>query len=112
MILWLDAQLSALIASWIKFHFKIDAIPIRDIGLRDSEDIEIFHAARKSNVVIITKDHDFIDLISLYCKPPQIILLSCGNTSNDSLKIILNKSLESALKFIQSGESIVEIKNQ
>jgi predicted nuclease of predicted toxin-antitoxin system len=112
MIIWLDAQLSPLIASWIKFHFNIEAIPIRDLGLRDSEDIEIFNAARKSNVVIITKDHDFIDLISLYGKPPQIILLSCGNTSNDSLKIILNKSLESALQLIQSGESIVEITSE
>ena len=112
MIIWLDAQLSPLIASWIKFHFKIEAIPIRDIGLRDSEDIEIFNAARKSNVVIITKDHDFIDLIGLYGKPPQIILLTCGNTSNDSLKMILNKSLESALQLIQIGESIVEIKSE
>jgi predicted nuclease of predicted toxin-antitoxin system len=112
MILWLDAHLSPLIASWIKFHYKIEAIPVRDLGLRDYEDVEIFQAGRKSNAIIITKDHDFIDLISLYGKPPQIILLTCGNTSNDSLKQILSKSLKSALNLIENGESIVEITSE
>lgn len=45
MIIWIDAQLSPAIARWVRKEFQIDAVAVRDIGLRDAKDQEIFAAA-------------------------------------------------------------------
>lgn len=53
MKIWVDAQLSPAIAPWIKDTFGIEAFAVRDIGLRDAEDVEIFIAARNEQVLEI-----------------------------------------------------------
>ena len=52
MKLWLDAQFSPDIATWIAEHFAIEAVPVRDVGLRDAADVEIFTAAKQARVVV------------------------------------------------------------
>ena len=54
MTIWIDAQLSPAIAQWISQNFPMDAIALRDIGLRDAEDAEIFAAAKKAEVIVMT----------------------------------------------------------
>jgi predicted nuclease of predicted toxin-antitoxin system len=56
MILWVDAQLSPRIAAWLSATFGISASPLRELGLRDAEDADIFEAARKAGAVVLTKD--------------------------------------------------------
>ena len=80
--IWIDAHLSPAIATWITNTFGITAIALRDLGLRDAEDPEIFEAAKAQNVIFMTKDSDFVDLVERLEAPPQIIWLTCGNTSN------------------------------
>ncbi|MBS4027054.1 MAG: DUF5615 family PIN-like protein [Ignavibacteriales bacterium] len=109
MTLWIDAQLSPSIAKWIEEKFSIRSIAVKELGLRDATDKEIFFAARKENVVVVTKDDDFIELVERLGIPPQIIWITSGNTSNDHLKSILEKTFQRAISFIQSGEEIVEI---
>lgn len=107
---WLDAQISPAIATWIERTFKITAFALRDLGLRDAEDLEIFEAAKVREIIFITKDSDFVDLVYRLDAPPKIIWLTCGNTSNAILKEILNNTLMDALQFLESGENLVEIK--
>jgi predicted nuclease of predicted toxin-antitoxin system len=57
----------------------------------------------------MTKDSNFVDLVNRFGQPPQIILLTCGNTSNDRLKEILSSKLSEALELLNSGEPLVEI---
>jgi len=109
MTIWIDAQLSPAIALWITENFDAKAVALRDLGLRDAEDIEIFDAAKKANAVVMIKDSDFASLLERFDSPPKIIWLSCGNTSNANLKIILSKTLQDAIDFLESGEKIVEI---
>lgn len=109
MTIWVDAHLSPAIATWITATFSITAFALRDLGLRDAEDTEIFEAAKSQGVIFITKDSDFIELIDRLGKPPQIIWLTCGNTSNARLREILIKTLPKALQLLQSGEALVEI---
>ena len=79
------------------------------IALRDAEDLEIFAAAKAQNIIFITKDSDFVDLVYRLETPPKIIWLNCGNTSNARLKEILSNTLIDALNLLQSGEDLVEI---
>ncbi len=69
MTIWVDAHLSSAIATWITRTFGIEAIPLRDLGLRDAEDPEIFEAAKAQNVIVMTKDSDFTYIDKLSATP-------------------------------------------
>ena len=109
MILWLDAQLSPYLARWISKEFGVEAYPIRELGLREAKDREIFIAAREAGAVVLTKDSDFVLLLEQLGSPPQILWLTIGNTSNAHLRSVMIKSFASAWELIQRGESLVEI---
>ena len=85
------------------------AVAVRELGLRDSKDREIFLAARRAGAVVMTKDSDFVWLQQELSPPPQLIWLTFSNTSNAHLKLILARNLGRALGFIHAGEPLVEI---
>ncbi len=65
-----DAQLPPILAQWLTTQFSIDCIAVRDIGLRDATDREIFDYARVNAATMITKDSDFVELMYRYGAPP------------------------------------------
>lgn len=80
MTIWVDAHLSPAIATWISTTLEIEAVALRDLGLRDAEDTEIFQVAKAQRAILMTKDSDFVDLVERLGSPPQIIWLTCGNS--------------------------------
>jgi predicted nuclease of predicted toxin-antitoxin system len=109
MTIWVDAQLSPRIARWIAANFPVIAQPLRELGLRDSEDEAIFEAARAADVIMLTKDSDFVRLLEQYGSPPKILWLTCGNTSEAELQRILGQHLSTALGLLADAENLVEI---
>lgn len=109
MTIWVDAHLPPAIATWITSTFGVEAIALRELGLRDAEDLEIFEAAKAQEATVMTKDSDFVDLVARLGAPPKIIWLTCGNTSNVRLREILSKTLPRALELLATGETLVEI---
>ena len=87
----------------------MSAVAIRDLGLRDAKDKEIFEAAKQEKAVVMTKDSDFVLLLDKLGAPPQVIWVTCGNTSNARLKEILTDTLPKALDLLNLGETLVEI---
>ena len=113
MKLWIDAQLSPAIAAWINRTFDdIEAESVRALGLLDATDKEIFEKAKKADVVVMSKDDDFIQLIEQLGTPPKLIWVTCGNTSNARMRKILSTALIKAKVLIESGENIVEISDK
>lgn len=106
---WLDAHLPPAIAPWIKSQFGVECLHVRNLKLSDKEDLEIYREAKLADAVIISKDKDFADLSKRLGPPPQILLVKCGNTSNQKLQELFLKTFADALEFIKSGEPIVEI---
>jgi len=109
MTIWLDAQLPPSLAAWIEATFGIECRAVRDLGLRDAKDPSIFLAARNAGAIVMTKDRDFVDLQRRLGPPPMVLWVTCGNTSNARLREILASVLPSAIRLIESGESLVEI---
>lgn len=109
MTIWIDAQMSPAIAAWISDNFPVRAIASRDLGLRNATDREIFFAARRETAIVMTKDSDFVSLLDELGMPPQVIWITCGNTSNARLREILTGTLPKALRLLGSGERLVEI---
>lgn len=42
MKIWIDAQLPPTLANWLSATFGLEAAALRDLSLRDAQDIEIF----------------------------------------------------------------------
>jgi predicted nuclease of predicted toxin-antitoxin system len=111
--IWVDAQLSPSIAAWINRTFDgLDAKSVCALGLRDAKDLEIFEEAKKADVVVMSKDDDFLQLIEEKSTPPKLIWITCGNTSNAKMREILSAALPRAIKLLRSGEKIVEIRDK
>jgi predicted nuclease of predicted toxin-antitoxin system len=89
--------------------FKLEVAAVRDLGFRNAEDREIFDAARNADVVVVTKDRDFVDLVERYGPPPKVVWVTCGNTSNARMRNVLAKEFPIALGLLNGGESLVEI---
>ena len=108
--IWIDAQLFPTLAAWVnRTYDDINAQSVRAVGLRDAEDEEIFQAARDANVIVMSKDSDFLNLLDRYGPPPKVIWVTCGNTSNERMRTILRQTLLPAVEMLEGSEIIVEI---
>ncbi len=106
---WVDAQLPPMLAEWLTKEYGVDAISLRDLGLRDAPDIEIFQAAHRAQAVVISKDSDFVELVSRHGSPPQLLWVTCGNVTNRRLQAVFGKTFPDALALLASGQLIVEV---
>lgn len=109
MTFWLDAQMPPALAQHLARTFGIEAIPVRDLGLRDAGDRSIFDAARIRRAAVITKDSDFVDLLERLGPPPQVVWITCGNSSNAHLCGVFDAAFGDALKLLGAGAALVEI---
>ena len=109
MILWIDAQISPHLASWIHDEFGIEAFSARFLGLLEASDHEIFFKARDADACVMTKDRDFLPLLEEHEPPPKILWITCGNTSTAHLKNVLSQVLRDAIDLLETGQPLVEI---
>ena len=86
-------------------------MPVRELGLRNADDREIFAQARSAGAVVMTKDRDFLHLLFEQGPPPQVIWLRVGNSSNQALQAVLLRTLEQALASLRDGEPWVEVRS-
>jgi predicted nuclease of predicted toxin-antitoxin system len=78
---------------------------VKELGLTDYSDLEIWNFAYKNNYTIITFDSDFIDLANLKGTPPKIIWLRFGNSTNLKIanKLISNEDV--IIDFVAENDS-------
>lgn len=88
---------------------NLDAVAVRTLGLRDAEDSDIFDAAREAGAVIMSKDADFAEMVHQSGPPPQILWVTCGNTTNRALRAFLARTLEEGLRLLEAGEPLVQL---
>lgn len=110
MTFWIDAQLDPTLAAWLGSQFRVVAKTLREVGLRDAMDIELFEAGRRfGDIVIVTKDGDFADLVTHRGKPPQVLWLRFTNRPTIAIQQLLSNSFPQALRLLEAGEPLVEI---
>ena len=81
MKLLLDANISWRLTNVLKQHFS-DCLHVDYIGLPvPAKDSEIWNYAKENDLIIVTNDEDFINLINLKGFPPKVVLLKVGNQS-------------------------------
>ena len=92
--------------------YAVECVPVRNLKLNRASDPEIFRAGRDARVVVMTKDDDFVDLLEQHGAPPQVILVTCGNTSNARLRHLIMTAWPTILPMLERGEALVELGDQ
>lgn len=113
MLVWFDQQWSPATARWLKQRFtNADCFHVRNLGLRHASDRAIFEAARTAGAVVVTKDRDFKDLSESRQGGPQIVWLTCGNTSNARLSAIFEAVWPRVVERLEEGERVVVVRDE
>ncbi len=99
MKLLFDQNISYRIINKIKQLYP-DALQVKEAGLENLSDIEIWEYAKKNDYTIVTFDADFYEINMLKGQPPKIIWLRTGNTSTNNLVKLLEDNYELIYEFI------------
>jgi predicted nuclease of predicted toxin-antitoxin system len=101
MKLLFDQNISFRILRKVSFAFP-EAKQIREIGLENKSDKQIWDFARENNFTIVTFDADFFELSNLFGTPPKIIWLRTGNRKTDDLAEFLISKVEFIKDFLSN----------
>jgi predicted nuclease of predicted toxin-antitoxin system len=108
-----DQNISFRIISKIASSFPT-AKQVRQLGIENFSDIEIWQYAKQNKFTVVTFDADFFDLSNFKGHPPKIVWLRFGNTKTDFLADIINSKSSIIKDFIDSSAyseiSCLEIK--
>jgi predicted nuclease of predicted toxin-antitoxin system len=109
MTVWLDEHFGPSLALWVGSTFGVDCKTLRELGLSGSKNTQLFDARWLfPSVVLLTKDHDFVELPHRKGPPPQVIWQRCPNMRTLRLQPVLRQTLPAAFQQIRNGESLVE----
>ncbi len=88
-----------------------EAKQVRELGLENSADREIFDFAIKNKYTIVTFDSDFCDINNLKGFPLKIIWLRTGNTTTKNIEKIFIEKFELIQIFLKEENACLEIIN-
>ena len=71
-----------------------DSRHIREFGLKQAQDIDIWNYAEANDFVIVTKDVDFQQRSLLFGHPPKVMRLRVGNCTVRMIEELLRKHAE------------------
>lgn len=87
-----------------------DSCHVKDVGLSQVTDLEIWNYARTQGFTIVTKDLDFLSLSVLHGAPPKVVHLALGNCSTEHIIQTLLAQQNELLAFEKNtDESIIEV---
>lgn len=104
-----DAQLPPALALWLR-EAGHDAQAVREVGLREAEDADIWNRALKTGEVLITKDEDFPARAQQTDVSPVIVWLRIGNATNQVLREWFMPQLPQIIAWIKQGVRVLEIR--
>lgn len=81
-----------------------EASQVRQLGLENMSDLEIWNYARAYEFTIVSFDADFYEISNIKGYPPKIIWLRLGNTSTSHIAEIINQKAALIQSFIKSKE--------
>ena len=104
-----DAQLPPALARWL-CEAGHEAQAVRELGLRDAKDADIWNHALATGAAIITKDEDFPQRAQQTNTSPAIVWVCIGNASNRALRQWFLPRLPQIVAWIEQGARVVEIR--
>jgi predicted nuclease of predicted toxin-antitoxin system len=72
---------------------------VRDIGLKEAPDAEVWNFARSNDYAIVSKDSDFHQRSLLLGFPPKVIWVKSGNCSTEAVERLLRDHVQDIEQF-------------
>jgi len=109
--IWLDNHISPIVAKWLKEALGLEVKSAYTLQLASLKDFEIYKKAKDyGKVIIVSKDSDLDQIVSLNGSPPKLIMLKIGNCDNKILFALLKNNLEKAIRLLfDFNKDIIEI---
>ena len=104
-----DAQLPPALARWLGER-GFAATPVRELGLRESDDGSIWNFATAGDWTVLTKDEDFVARCVGNPAAPTVVWLRIGNCTNRVLFAWLEPFLLEIKNRLSQGEKFIEVR--
>ncbi len=111
-----DAQLPRRFCTWIAAAGH-EAKHTLDLPLRNrTTDNDIVDIAVREDRIVVTKDDDFVQSFLVNARPPRLLLVATGNTSNPELEKLMHSNLGAIVnafeshRFIELGKDLIAIR--
>jgi len=104
----IDAQLPPALARWLEKQGH-EAQHVFDLGLMEATDRVILERAGMIGAVIVTKDEDFVTLLSVRSNGIPVVWVRVGNTTRHALLAWFGRLLPEIERALSSGEKLVEV---
>ena len=73
------------------------------LGLDRATDVELWEFAKKEDFIIVTKDADFNDFVTIFGSPPKVVRIRLGNCTTSQVEKLLRKNHQAVEEFSQDG---------
>ena len=104
MKLLFDANLSPALVGRLRAEYA-DSVHVRDVGLPNGSDAEIWDYAKKNGFVIASKDTDFRERSFVQDPPPKVIWLDAGNAGTREIELLLRREQRRVEQFAQAPDT-------
>lgn len=104
-----DAQLPPSLATVLQREGH-DAVAVREIGLREASDSDIWTRCAQTGEVIVSKDDDFARRVRDTTTGPSVVWLRVGNSSKRALEAWFVPLLPAIIEQPDAGERLIEVR--
>jgi predicted nuclease of predicted toxin-antitoxin system len=105
-----DAQLPPVLAQWLREAGYSGTCAVREVGLRDASDEEIWEWASLNQMVVISKDEDFVLKSQRQDTGASVVWLRIGNTTNVVLRTWLLPRMAQITEVLKQGTRLIEVR--
>ncbi len=78
---------------------------VRNLGLKDGSDDQLWEFAKQEGFVVVTKDEDFHTRSVLRGHPPKVLWIRSGNCSAELVETLLRKNYSEIEKFVADPDT-------
>lgn len=109
MKLLVDNQLPLKLAIHLR-TWGLDVVHVLDIGLHEADDLVIWDRACAEGRIVVSKDEDFLILVSRPSDNGRLIWVRLGNCRNSVLLTRFDQEREALMNAITSGQRVIELR--
>jgi predicted nuclease of predicted toxin-antitoxin system len=104
-----DAQLPPVLAEALREQ-GVEAVAVRDIGLREAKDGVTWQYAVEHSATIVTKDEDFAQRCLVNQQAPVVVWLRNGNATNPELLAWFLPQWPLVQGRLKAGDKLIEVR--
>jgi predicted nuclease of predicted toxin-antitoxin system len=104
-----DNQLPVALAGWLRDQGHV-AEHALELDLAQAPDRLLWHYAAEHDAVIVTKDEDFAQMVTLRPEPVPVVWLRIGNCRTPALLALFAAALPALTEQLANGTRLIEVR--